>query len=620
MCRNNFYVTKPTGRDQINIAVWLLMHQQSLVLCLLCFAGCGKPSVQSNPTNSSPTTADPLTNEVASVTGPGFSPTDANDLRGSNHTASAAQWSASPADWFDSIKAIDFAYRSGRESGQYSILESVGGGVAMIDFDNDGDLDLVFAGGGTITSTSVTGHRLAAFRNDGNWQFVDVTQEVGLHVPLDYSHGVTVCDFNRDGWPDLFVTTYGQSKLFRNDQGLFRDVTQECGLDFAGWSTGAVWFDANQDSWPDLFVIGYVQWKPGSPPCINKVQDVCPPQRYPAAKDRLFINQGGLRFTERTDGAGIVSGGKGLGVVASDFNGDGFVDLYVANDVVENHLYYGKGDGTFQEVGNLAGVAVNAFGAPEGSMGVDFGDVDGDGRGDLWVTNFQFEDNSLYRNLDGKLFKHSTIAFGLGGTNRTNVGFGTGFVDFDLDGWLDLFVVNGHVSYHDDHPLRQKGTVYRNVPHADSPSRASPGRRFRDIADQSGEWFSKAHVGRGAAWGDLNGDGAQDLVIVCQDEPVALLANRNQPKHWIGLRLVGTQCDPSAVGSSVEINYQGQMLTRWATSGSGYLSHSDATIHFPVESQLSDVSVSVKWIGGTTETFRGLTPNRVHNIVQGQGN
>ncbi|HBJ37610.1 MAG TPA: hypothetical protein DDZ51_23210 [Planctomycetaceae bacterium] len=563
-----------------------------MLLCLLFIEGCGKPSGRGDST----------------------APAD------TDHVANASGWSATQEDWFRDAEAIDYTYRSGRESGLYTILESVGGGVAVIDFDNDGDLDLVFAGGGTIDSVSVTGNPLAAYRNDRNWQFVNVTKQVGLDLPLDYSHGVTVCDFNRDGWPDLYVTTYGQSKLFLNNNGVFRDVTNECGLDFIGWSTGAVWFDANQDSWPDLFVIGYVQWKPESPPCINKVQDVCPPQRYPSAKDRLFINQGGSRFIEQSDAAGIASGGKGLGVVASDFNGDGFVDLYVANDAVENQLYYGKGDGTFQEVGNLAGVAVNAVGAPEGSMGVDFGDVDGDGRGDLWVTNFQFEDNSLYRNLNNKLFQHSTIAFGLGGTNRTNVGFGTGFVDFDLDGWLDLFVVNGHVRYLDDHPHRQKGTVYRNVPHSDLTAQTFLGRRFTDATAQSGEWFSKAHVGRGAAWGDLDGNGAQDLVVVCQDEPVALLANLNQPQHWIGLRLVGTLCDPNAVGSSVEFDHKGRTLTRWVTSGSSYLSQSDTTIHLPVEADLVAVSVRVKWIGGTTETFNGLSLNRVHKLVQGQGN
>jgi len=598
---------------------WSPRHKQCLMLCLLAVAGCGKPGVQSNPTNTTPAAATPLTGEGASVAGADRQPVDASDPHAANPTTAAAQWSRSPDDWFEPVEAIDFTYRSGRESGQYSILESVGGGVAMIDFDNDGDLDLVFAGGGTIDATSVMGHHLGAFRNDGNWQFVDVTAQLGLDVPLDYSHGVTVCDFNRDGWPDLFVTTYGQCKLFRNNQGVFRDVTQTCGLDFVGWSTGAVWFDANQDSWPDLFVIGYVEWTPGGPLCIDRVQDVCPPQRYPAAKDRLFINQGGARFTEQGSGSGIVTGGKGLGVVASDFNGDGFVDLYVANDVVANQLYYGQGDGTFEELANLAGVAVNAVGAPEGSMGVDFGDVDGDGRGDLWVTNFQFEDNSLYRNLDGQLFQHSTVAFGLAGTNRTHVGFGTGFVDFDLDGWLDLFVVNGHVRYHDDHPLRQQGTVYQNIAYPSSAVQASARRRFSSVTSKSGEWFAKAQVGRGAAWGDLDGDGAQDLVIVCQDEPVAVLANRLHPLHWIGVRLVGTECDPNAVGSSVEINYQGRTITRWITSGSGYLSQSDATIHLPVDGQLNGVSVSVQWIGGTKETFPGLAPNRIHKVVQGEG-
>lgn len=524
---------------------------------------------------------------------------------------------AADSDWFRDVTAqsgVRFTYQSGRSAELFTLLETVGGGVAMFDYDQDGDLDLLFTGGGTLAADPPKAGGLACglYRNEGDWRFTDVTKECELDGAIDYSHGCTIGDYDRDGFPDVYVTCYGRSRLYRNEAGKrFRDVTQECGLEFDSWSTAAVWLDIDNDGWLDLYVSGYLEWqldpKERCGDSARGIRDVCVPQRYPPSRERLFRNQQG-KFVEVTQNAGLLERGIGMGAVAADLDDDGHIDLYVANDVMQNYLYLGAEGGKLRETAATAGVAYNEFGAPEGSMGVDVGDYDGDGDLDLFVANFQMEYNALYRNEGKGLFSHATIRAGLGGASRPLVKFGTGFADFDGDGWLDLFLTNGHVLYATGiSPYEQPAFVYRNT-----------GGVFEDVSAVAAPYFTTVHAGRGAAVGDLDNDGAIDLVVVHQDQPVTLLRNRRPPQHWLGLQLAGDASNTDAVGARVSVEFKGRQLVRVVRGGGGYLSHFDSRIVVP---RVDDApsSVEVRWPGGRRERFAGLAGNRYHRLLEGRG-
>jgi hypothetical protein len=531
--------------------------------------------------------------------------------------------SAQPDDWFENVtgeSGISFTYRNGDDARRHYILESLGGGVALFDYDNDGDIDVFCTGGGEISRSNpvtIRGRPPALYRNDGGWQFVDVTEEAGLAREINYSHGCAVADFDRDGWLDVFVCCYGESRLFRNTgQRGFVDVTRSAGLDFRGWSTSAAWPDIDADGWPDLYITRYLEWSPErDEPCYNSrgEQDVCSPNVYSGEADKLFRNRGDGRFEEITQRAGLSPAGKGLGVVAADLDGDGQIDVYVARDEVDKDLLHGGSEMPFAEIAHAAGVATNEFGVPEGSMGVDVGDYDGDGRPDIWVTNFENEDNALYRNLGDGGFAYATVSAGLAGQSRRYVGFGTALADFDGDGWLDIFVANGHVFVHGRlSSYRQPAQLFRNV------LREGGGRRFDKISSQGGAYFRELHVGRGAAVGDLDDDGALDLVISHQNEPVSVLRNRCRPGHFLSVRLVGVRCHPQAVGARVSIVDGGRSLVRYVTSGAGYFSSFDQRILVAVAS-FPTVDVGVRWPGGTCETFHALAVDQTHELVEGSG-
>ncbi|MBW3541854.1 MAG: CRTAC1 family protein [Planctomycetes bacterium] len=524
---------------------------------------------------------------------------------------------AAPArqgDWFEDVTArtgVDFSYRNGREGGQFTILETVGGGAAVFDYDGDGDGDVAVAGGGTISSERAKGRAPVLLRNAGDWHFNDVTAAAGLEAPGDYSHACSVADFNSDGFADLLITAYGRNRLYRNQgDGSFTEVAGEAGLDGESWSTAAAWGDVDRDGLTDVFVAAYLTWnlKHNRPCLTGGVRDVCPPQNYPPAQDRLFRNLGDGRFEEMTEPAGVSDDGRGLGVLAGDFNADGWIDFYVANDTVANDLYWGGPDWQMREGALLAGAAVSEFGSPEGSMGVEFGDVDDDGDGDLFVTNFEMEDNSLYLSESSELFTHATVAAGLTGRARPLVGFGTGLADFDLDGRLDLFVVNGHVYYGGGRTsYEQPALLFRNA----------GGKRFDDVSERGGPWFAASHPARGVAVGDLDDDGAPDLVVVRQNEPVTFLRNRHTARNWLRVRLIGTASARDAVGAAVTVDFDGREVVRFVTSGAGYLSHFDSRILLPAEGEAS--VVTVRWPAGLLEEFGPLALRQTHVLVQGRG-
>ena len=540
------------------------------------------------------------------------------NANGKRSTTEVASGERHVGDWFEDVTAetdVEFTYRSGKESGHYYILEGMGGGVAMIDYDLDDDLDLFFTGGGTISDspTGIRGLPSALFRNEGNWHFVNVTEGAGLSRAGDYSHGCLVADFNQDRYPDLFVCGYGGCQLQMNLQdGRFQDVSEAANLNLTGWNIAAAAGDIDHDGWPDLFVVRYLKWDPQ----IDRTwhndfgqREVVGPTFYDGVQCALLRNCGDGTFEDITQEAGLSKVSKGVGCVITDLNGDGWLDIYVTNDEMPNQLYWGGSEFPLREAGVEAGVATDEFGNAEGSMGVDAGDYDGDGLLDLWVTNFRDEDNGLYRNLGGGTFLRSTSLVGLAGVSRRQVGWSTALVDLDSDGWLDIFVVNGHVSYNDPaSPLRQPAQLFRNL----------NGRRFENVSMQSGAYFRGLHQGRGAAVGDLDNDGALDIVVSHLNEPVSLLRNRLAPAKFVRAHLRATRGDHAATGARVVASLAGRRLTRCLRSGAGYGSHFDQRITFPVVGD-DPSDVTVHWPGRGIEKFANLKPGVTSELVEGEG-
>lgn len=520
-------------------------------------------------------------------------------------------------DWFDDVSSalgVRARYETGRAAGRNTLLETVGGGVGLVDFDRDGRLDIYSVGGGTIDPSSeqpqgVPGQLLRQ-RHDEHFQ--GMTTAARLTDPTGYSHGIVAGDFDNDGFSDLFLTCFGRCILWRNQgDGTFDNVTESAGLTVPGWSTAAAFADVNGDGNADLFVAGYVDWSPGSGRAgTSPPDDVPPPQHYSPVPDHLYLNLGDGRFEDVTSRAGIRSDGMGLGVLAADLNRDGWVDLYVANDVVANHLYWGGPDFPLREAAESSGLAYNDSGTPEGSMGVDAADVNGDNRLDLWLTNFELEDNSLSLNLGDGLFQHATSRMGLAGQGRVLVGFGTGFQDFDADGWPDLYVLNGHVQYHSKFsPFRQPASLLRN----------RDGQRFEDVTGQGGPWFSVPHTARGGAAGDWNNDGAIDLVVSSLDEPFTLLRNRNPIKKFVRLQLVGTISPRDPVGATIVIDEPLPVRTHSVMCGRGYLSHSDTRLIVPIPPDAEAMKLVVLWPSRHRERFEVPTDSGEAVIVEGRG-
>lgn len=536
--------------------------------------------------------------------------------------ATATPRAARPDDWFADMTertGIKFAYQNGVDARLYTLLETVGGGVALFDFDRDGDLDVYLNGGGKLSGPPVvvTGRPGALYRNEGDWKFTDITTAVGLGGEHLYTHGCIAGDYNRDGWPDLVVTGYGGCRLFHNVDGIrFEDVTQKVGLTAVDWFTAAAFGDYDRDGWLDLFVAAYADWQPGGQNSIclfdelqGKRRDVCPPAAYAGRQHRLWRNGRDGKFQDVSAVAGLRSDMRGLGVVSVDFDADGWQDWFVANDAQENQLYFGGPELPLDEQGALAGVSYSINGEREGSMGTDVGDFNGDGIADLFYTNFTQQDNSLLQGDGVRGFMNMTEKAGLAGPSRVWVGFGCGLTDFNRDGWPELFVINGNVFY--DSPesaYRQPSQLFHNL----------AGNRFVEVSSQGCPYFSVPHPGRGAAVGDLDNDGSPDLVIVHQNEPVVLLRNQQSSPHWVRVQLRGTTSNIEGYGARVTLQAGDKRWTQWLASGRGYLSQSDTRLLFALQSD-TPVSATVDWPLGASETFSPLTLRTTHELVEGTG-
>ena len=515
-------------------------------------------------------------------------------------------------DWFEE-QLLPVEYHDGREAGLYSLVETVGGGTALFDYDRDGSIEVLVCGGGTFSESAphVLGRPASLVRYP---EGTDVTRLARLADQRLYSHGCAVGDFDSDGFADLLIAGYGGVQVFQNlGDGTFQEVSEVLRIMTEGWQTGGAWADVNGDGLLDLFVMNYAAWNyDPKQQCINdlNLRDVCPPPRYEGQADQLFLNRGDGTFAEVSSKAGVRPfQERGLGIVAADWNQDGRIDFYVANDVQENRLFLGQPEFPFQEEALLKGVALSADGQRQGSMGVAVGDYNRDGWLDLYWANFATEDNSLFRNDTVGGFIDDTVPMGTSGMFRPWVGFGSLLADFDSDGWLDLLVANGHVAYErQDAPYFQPPQLARNL----------AGQRFRDVSLTGGSYFRSSHAGRGAATADLNGDGALDVVIVHQSAPVSVLLNRRTPTAWLGVQLVGTACHRDAVGARIRLADEQPIQARFVVGGGSFVSHSDQRALFPLsESRPRDVIVD--WPQGGSERFTALSPKQWHVLRQGYG-
>ncbi|MBT3271245.1 CRTAC1 family protein [Candidatus Poribacteria bacterium] len=504
-------------------------------------------------------------------------------------------------------------------SGRHLLPEFLGRGVALIDYDQDGDLDIYFPNGRNLLDTDAIDHPNALYRNDGEWQFTDVTEPAGVgHT--GYGLGCAVGDIDNDGWPDLYVTNLGANVLYRNlGDGAFEDVTHEAGAAAPGFSTSCGFADIDNDGWLDLYIARYAEYDVASDtPCVrDSIGVYCHPHVYRGAADAVLRNRGDGRFEDVSASSGVASllPSHGLGVVIGDVDDDGDVDIYVANDLDPNFLLLNEGDGTFVENAMLAGVAMSAVGKEEAGMGVAMADYDNDGDLDIAVTNFQSETYTLYRNDGDAIFTDITAVSRVGEATYAPLGWGVGLHDFDNDGWRDLFFANGHTQDHIQTFEPEVTYAQRNL----LLMNAGDGT-FVNGTDEAGPPFAERHPSRGAAFGDLDGDGDVDVVLTSRNGAPQLLRNAaSSGRAWTRLVLRGVASNPSAIGARVEVSAGGRRHYGHVTGGGSFLSQSDLALHLGLGEAAGVDSVTVTWPSGLAETFRDLPVRRPIAVTEGQG-
>jgi tetratricopeptide (TPR) repeat protein len=525
--------------------------------------------------------------------------------------------SAMPACADDAVSSgLQFTYDSGR-SAQQLLPTTMGGGVAILDYDGDGWLDVYTVQGGPFPPRDPSARcadRL--FRNLGDGRFEDVSNEAGLsEFQGGYGHGISVGDVDSDGYPDVFITRWNAYALYRNlGDGHFKDVTDAWGLSGdRDWPTSSALADLDGDGDLDLYVCHYLKYDPEAPDASSAAEGRASrqfnPRNFEALPDHVFRNEGD-RFVDVTADCGVVDpDGRGLGVLAHDLDGDGLIDLFVANDLSANYLFRNRGGLHFDEVAHEAGVAGNAAGGYQAGMGVACGDLDGDGLPDLAVTNFYGESTTYYHNLGSGFFADHTAAVGLAAPSRFLLGFGAAFFDANNDGWLDLATTNGHVN--DARPT---------VPFA-MPCQlliGGPDGRLRDVSRIAGEPWSVPRVGRGLATGDLDRDGRPDLLVLAEDSPLAYFHNRTEPRgHCVRFRLIGTASGRDAVGTRVTIDTGRERRVSWRLGGGSYQSASDGSLHFGLKDAGNLKMVEVRWPSGRIARFTDLPADRDYSLREG---
>ena len=515
---------------------------------------------------------------------------------------------------------VRFQHAAPHTSKKY-LLETMGSGVALFDYDNDGRLDLFVVNGAEINDPSPprtvpekTGpkyrNRLYHQKSDGT--FEDVTEKAGLQG-AGYGMGVAVGDYDNDGFEDLFVTGYGGNHLYHNNgNGTFTDVTEKAGVAGGGWSTSAAWVDLDADGLLDLVVLRYLQWDFTDIWCGERKQgyrSFCHPDEFQPVAPLVYHNDGNGHFTDVTKQAGFGKPGKALGIAIADFDGDGHIDVFIANDSIPEFLYQNKGDGTFEEVGLFAGVGVDGDGHAYAGMGVDFADYDNDGLPDLVVSDLAYQKYALYRNNGDGTFAYTSDSAGLGGMTFLHSGWGLRFLDYDNDGWKDLLIAQAHVmdtielTYPQLH-YRESMLLVRNT-----------GKGFVDVSSQSGSVFHEPWASRGMAIGDIDNDGRLDAVVTENDGPVHILHNETaNENHWLTLNLVGHRSNRDAIGAAVKvITAQGEQHGTVTTCGS-YLSSGDRRLHFGLGLQSAVKEIEIRWPSGIRQALRDVKGDQILRV------
>ena len=524
--------------------------------------------------------------------------------------------------WFREIAAeagVEFWHDSDAAGGEWRFPEIMGGGVALIDIESDGDLDIYFVQSGKLDSPSADAPANALYRNDGGGHFTDISAGSGTD-DRGYGMGVASGDLDNDGLEDLYVTNVGPNVLLRNrGDGTFEDITAAAGVECPAWSSSAATFDMDGDGDLDLFVCNYVRWSLQSEiDCITAVgrPDYCSPNSYQAPlPDTLYRNEGGGRFTDVSASAGILAHpGNGLGVAVGDFDGDFDLDVFVANDQVENHLWDNNGDGTFTEIGMRVGTAVDQQGAPKAGMGTLTEDFDGDDDLDLLVVNLRAQSDSFFRN-EGAVFFDDTAAIGLGNASRPFTRFGVGFLDFDNDGWRDLYEASGRVTLvaertsRSDDPFAEPNLLLAGGPDA----------RFHLVAPEGGVETPLVHTSRAAAFGDLDNDGGIDIVVVNRDERAYVLRNVVPARgHWIRLRVLDEH-NRAALGAELRVDCGERTLRRDVKSNYSYCAANDPRVHVGLGAITKVAQVRVRWRNGHEEAFGPFDVDREFTLRLGGG-
>ncbi len=546
------------------------------------------------------------------------SATWAADRRDSNQPRAASY----PAPNFTDITSalgLNFEYLASHTSKKY-LIETMGSGVALFDYDNDGRLDIFAVNGAPLSDPTPKGaipqktgpkywNRLYRQKQDGT--FVDVTEKAGLQG-AGYGMGVAVGDYDNDGYEDLYVTAYGGNKLYHNNgDGTFTDVTEKAGVGGSGWSTSAAWIDLDGDGLLDLVVLRYLQWDFDDTWCgqhTDGYRAYCHPDAYPAIAPLVYHNDGNGHFTEVSRKIGIAEPGKGLGIALADYDRDGHPDIFIANDSMPEFLYHNKGNGTFEEVGLSSGVAVDGEGHTYAGMGVDFADYNNDGLPDVVVTDLASQMYALYRNNGDGTFTYDSYPSGMGRMTMLHSGWGVRFIDYDNDGWKDLLITQGHDM--DTIELTNPNLHYRET----MLLAKNTGKGFLDVSAEAGGIFQKVWVGRGLAIGDIDNDGRLDAVVTTNDGGLHVLHNSTATEnHWLTLELVGHRSNRDAIGAEVKlVTAKGSQTATVSTAGS-YLSSSDKRIHFGLGQETSG-TIEIRWPSGIHQTMKNVAGDQVLKI------